>query len=498
MGVTELRKSGKLQEALDLALTEFEKSPDNIWSKRNLVWVYFDFLKKNQTIAGFDEFLNFLDKIIALNLPKEETILYDQVAWQCGVMANKIASQDKIDSSRLRSLFGRLKDLPFTKPGKGYSILFQGFHKGFKDSVEYIGFADWWGFDNFMEADFQKEKSKEGKQFMSIVEQAYIAYSKHLLPVHDVHLGTIFNEERAKEFMPRLDKLIESHPEYQYPEYFKGKLLVALGQKGNLLEVILPFVKKKKRDFWAWDILSEAFPANDERGIACLAKAITCEGKEDYLVNIRQRLAAWLISVKRYSEAKTEILLLVKTRQSQKWPIPEIVSNWMKQDWYVKAAESQSNHNFYKSQVPIADGILFADNPTETIIVDFVNTDRKILNFIASETKFGFFKYENFLTKVSIGNTLKVRFSGGGSEGLFLVLTLEIVDEPEFAGTFTKEVEGNLRIPEGRSFGFLNDIVVFPNIISKFNLKNGQQIHAKCIKNYNQEKKQWGWKVYDL
>ena len=44
--IKELRQSGKLQEALDLALIDLEQDHDNIYAKRNISWVYYAFLKK--------------------------------------------------------------------------------------------------------------------------------------------------------------------------------------------------------------------------------------------------------------------------------------------------------------------------------------------------------------------------------------------------------------------------------------------------------------------
>ena len=46
--IKELRESGKLEEALIMAQNELEADPENIWGKRNLVWVYYAFLKKEQ------------------------------------------------------------------------------------------------------------------------------------------------------------------------------------------------------------------------------------------------------------------------------------------------------------------------------------------------------------------------------------------------------------------------------------------------------------------
>ena len=56
--------------------------------------------------------------------------------------------------------------------------------------------------------------------------------------------------------------------------------------------------------------------------------------------------------------------------------------------------------------------------------------DKKMLNFIASESKFGFFKYERFLKDVKVGDILGVRFQGGSQEGMHQVYTaIKINDE---------------------------------------------------------------------
>jgi|TARA_B110000908_G_C10196333_1_gene423109 protein involved in temperature-dependent protein secretion len=43
--IKELRKSGKLREALTMAQDELQADPTNIWAKRNISWVYYDELK---------------------------------------------------------------------------------------------------------------------------------------------------------------------------------------------------------------------------------------------------------------------------------------------------------------------------------------------------------------------------------------------------------------------------------------------------------------------
>ena len=60
--IKELRQSGKLDEALNLAWKDLEQNIDNVFAKRNLSWVYFEFIKKYTTennISGFIATLRF-------------------------------------------------------------------------------------------------------------------------------------------------------------------------------------------------------------------------------------------------------------------------------------------------------------------------------------------------------------------------------------------------------------------------------------------------------
>jgi len=138
---------------------------------------------------------------------------------------------------------------------------------------------------------------------------------------------------------------------------------------------------------------------------------------------------------------------------------------------------------------------LFSDVPEETVIVEFVNSDKKILNFIASESNFGFFKYDRFFKDVKIGETLKVRFQGGSNEGMHQLYTAIKTNDEAFKKQFIKKVSGIVKIPSGKAFGFLEDVFIHPAKISQLKLFDGAYLEGLAIKSYNQDKKQWGWKL---
>jgi len=491
--IKELRQAGKLSEAYAMATSELEAAPDNIWGKRNLSWVLYS--QMDSLTGEFTLFIEKLNELKALELPATEEMLFDNLSIVIAKAVRHITSQCTIDFTQIRLLFENIKDLPLKKPSKWYSSLFQAFHKAFKETDRYLEFADWWDFSNFRPEDYQKEKMPNGKEVMAIAEQGYIAYAKHLLPKQTQHGEIIFDKEKAEAFLPRLTEIADNYSHFQYPAYFQAKLLLALGDREDMLSAVLPFAKKKKNDFWVWEILSEAFPDDEEKVFGLYCKALSCHSPEEMLVNLRQKMAALFIKRQLYNEAKTEIELLVASRNAKGFRIPFEVIQWQSQEWYAQAIAAKNNMSYYSKYFDFAEGFLFGDVPEETVIVEFVNADRKILNFIASETKHGFFKYERFLKNVMIGDVLKVRFQSGTNEGLHLVHTVSKINDENFRKQFFKEVEGTVRISEGKSFGFLNDVFIHPSLVTKHNLINGTPLKGQAIKTYNQEKKQWGWKI---
>jgi hypothetical protein len=493
--IKELRKEGKLNEAFKLAKEELELDPNNIWAKRNLSWVYYDFLKNAVSLGDWESFTVGINALLSLQLPAEEKMLFEQLSWLIGKLAFKMAGETELDGTKVQKLLHLTKQVEFPKPSEGYSFLFKGFHKLLKATDYYLDFSDWWGFNNFLEKDFNKETLANGMAFMSIAEQAYIAYSKHLLPKNNNQGQLVFHRDKVESFMPKLDRIIDEFPQYQYPSYYKAKLLLALGNKDNLLESLLPFAKKKRNDFWVWDILAEAYSNQEEKVMACYCMALSCNSPQEMLVGLRQKLAKLLIVKGLYSQAKTEIELLVQTRKENQFKIPAEVVIWQLMPWYKSTMSALSNKDFYKEYLPAAEELLFLDIPEELVFVDFVNSDKKIANFISSESKYGYFKYERFLKKVKVGDVLKVRFQDGKKESLYRIYSARIVHDENFSEQFVKDISGVVKMPNDKPFGFLENAFIPPNLISKYKLSNGVEFSGKIIKTFNREKNNWGWKL---
>jgi hypothetical protein len=496
--IKELRQSGQLEEALTMAKNELDASPDNIWGKRNISWVYYEYIKKYAHEFNYEGFVENITKLKNLNLPENEVMVFDTVAWQIGSAVFSVHKSEPVDYSKINQVFDLIKDFHFTKPSEGYSLLYKSFHKGYQNWSRYMEFADWWGFDNFRPEDYQKEEYN-GRQIMALVEQAYIAYSKKLLEGEESEENPfvrVINKEKIHGFLPHLDQIIKEYPNYQYPPYFKAKLLLALGDNEDVLTAFIPFAKKKRNDFWVWELMSDVFPIDDERKTACLCKALSLKSQEDFLINTREKLAKIFISKELFDEAKTEINKIIKTRERHSWKIPQDIAKWTLQPWFISAKEKSSNIDYYNNFVSQAEEILFQNIDEEIVAVEFVNKDKKILNFIKDKNLHGFFSYKNFKVKPTVGDLLKIRFQKKVNDGLSKVFTVKELDgDQHIACEAIKTVNGKINIPEGKNFGFLEDIFVSPDFIIKHNIIDQQELTSKAILSFNKKKNEWGWKL---
>ena len=497
--IKELRQAGKLDEAFQMANQALEAEPDNIWNKRAAAWVYYDYLKKTAQPESFEEFKENLIRIKNLQLPENEKMIFDKCAWQIGSMVFGLQKMEYVDYGKINELFEIIRDFHFTKPSEAYSFIYKSFHKGYKNWSNYLTFADWWNFDNLRSEDYLKEEFK-GKKIMSVAEQAYIAYSKKLLerePLDAFGQQRVVDKEKIQSFLPKLDSLIEKHPDYQYPPYFKAKLLLALGNDDNVLSAFLPFARQKRNDFWVWELMAEIFSEDKDIQFACYCKALSLRSQEDFLVKIRQSFAEMLIEKRMYDEAKTEIKKVIATREKHEWKIPVQIVQWTEQKWYKSASSKKDNSELYSKHITQAEEILFQEIPEELIVVEFVNKNKNILNFVKDKKKFGFFNYSGNLTKPQIGDLLKVRFNGDGQDGFYKILTAKKADS-NLTSDAIKDFEGTINIISPQNFGFIEDIFVDPKIIEKNKLTDGQTVTGRAILSFNKKKNELGWKAIEI
>jgi tetratricopeptide (TPR) repeat protein len=490
--IKELRKQGQLDEAMKMALDEYnaiedKDSNDAMWARRNLSWVYYDYIKKASGEGNVKQFKEWFDQLLELNNPPEEKMLWNSLCYPFFMlMSAKSKVLGAMQTDELcDEMFSLAKQLHPDVPGKEYSILFKAFHK-FRDNWNgYRAFCDWWNFDNFQPNDFECEDMSNGhKAGTSLVESAYIGYAKVLLENHDI--------EAIKTFIQRIDALIESHPQMMWTEYYKGKMLLAVGDDGEeTIRLIKDVVKKKVSEFWAWELMAEV--VDGDKQLACLMRAARSKTKDKFLVGVRQDLAEKLIERGDYFSAKKLINIVVKTREENGYSIPREIQDWQSKPWYNEEHEPQPPIDYMK----ITDDLLLGDMPEHLAVVVNVNHEKPIATVAYGFQKNGFFGYGRFLKKVKVGDVLKVRFKENGDAKLNMMSVAPSDDVPDDSfyktgveGKVTQNRAGTAHFLKTETMGF---IFIPPKMFEQSQLAVNDNASITAVLSYNRRLEKWDW-----
>jgi tetratricopeptide (TPR) repeat protein len=306
--ITNLRKAGKLDEALRVALEEHSQAPNDTYITRALAWVYYAMLK----LMNASQFRDFKDKFynllqLGIDLSNEEYLL-PSLQWIVNSMGWNLIKTNRKVRQNLRQLLELAINMPATKTTAN-SVVVKMFVKAFKkDKFAYFGLVDWQGFDNFLRTQKQDDYKSEkynGKEMISLVESYVTTYCKHLLP-EEYNGQILFERERVEQFMPYFSQLIETHPEYKWFPYYKARLQNTLGDRKAALQTIIPFVRLHRNDFWAWSQLGDFLESADEK-LSCYCRGIQCNSKAKILIRLRKKLIPFFLEFSEYGAAKYEL-----------------------------------------------------------------------------------------------------------------------------------------------------------------------------------------------
>lgn len=234
--ITTLCKAGQLTEAYEKAKNDLQATPSDVWARREVGWVLYYMLKADTQSHDSQAFFTHLEEFVRLDaLTVQDTLLFESILWSIG---NFIRQLPKNQFEDIQRIFSLLDSYTFA-PSKAYSYLLKAF-LGFKQWNGLAAFIDWWNLDNLLPEDYIPFKTDQGNSIISLGEQAYIAYSRALLTMHD--------KNKISSFIPKLEELTDKYPDMTYPGYFCGKLMLSMGTvQEEALQMVMPFVRKKTK-----------------------------------------------------------------------------------------------------------------------------------------------------------------------------------------------------------------------------------------------------------
>jgi len=488
-----LRKEGKVSEAYDMAKSLIKDDPKDMWNVRALAWVLVD--KFKQALSENKPVNSVYDELQYLSIPKDDSILNEQIGWVlCKYLFH--LPPDQNSSHKINQILRYYAHLHNERPSKLHSAILNAvvaLSEHYSDKI--LEFIKWWGLENFREEDFLGDTNEDGDKFPSL----YVKTMRVVGKVGKTRVG--LSPEMLEWLLSLLEDAIQRSPEEEWLPYYHGQILITTGNILKAQEELLPVIRKRMRDFWAWDLMADLCVEPEDKR-ACLCKAVTCETQDrTFLVNVYQKLADVFWVQGQSSEAAYSLAQALQIRKSKGWKLTAEVLRKEK-EYGVDSAENLLDNKIYRKYACGADALLIKDLPEVIGVISRINSVEKITNIIFGSDKkqFALAYHDSFplAGQLEVGQTVVMRTCYDEKHERHRVLSFDsTTKEPN--DSFYHIVKGKLRHDPQNPFAFVGeDIFVPPYLVKNHKLENGMMVSGAAIREWNDKKSDYVWKLLCL
>jgi len=444
--VFSLRKSGKLNEAIDLARGLFKADSTDEWIIRSYAWTLISLIwehkeapevsklveelrelptiedellasKRKTALNIADPVSREISTIIQLSKAGDHAKALSSVrslrtqkgshpeidktyAWELWhASRGEMYGDGDTDIGRLQELFHEYGHLKIEKPSDIHSrMLDLAARAASKDAFDsFAGFLRWWDPQNIRSEDYSRPAKQEGGHYDSTVEHVIKA------------LGHVAKKENDRQNLELAAKFISDHferfPDMEWFPYYLSIIWIRIDRQAEAIELLLPIVRKKSSEFWAWHHLADCFEKNDPQHLACLCRSVQCSVKEDvFLSNVHLDLADALVIKGHRDVAKYHIEIVKHIREANEWSIKGRLEEMVNYSW-MENTEAKAEQELISSLAATADAILIGNLPkykavigvtkkilgkkgNEFAIVDYLSSDDSIRSTLVLRKKF--------------------------------------------------------------------------------------------------------------
>ncbi len=457
--VTNLRKAGKLPEAWDLGCPAVQANPNDTYLKGAFFWVCYDYLKRvqepikeraqknsgnlNPTSSELERINFLLDWVIWLNIPPggfeyRSLLLLFQKNIEC--IPKLVLLLIPFGSS----LFEAEDKIPYqSEMGESPSLM--------------LKFA-----------------RKVAKSWMEHEQVRKIGVDPLLL---------LFDQTR-KEGRDQKNLI--------WLDYDQAKCLVLAGRYDQARELVIPLLRKKQNESWAWGALAATYRKED----ANFATMLLCKGlvharDEKFALPLLKGVAPLLASTGHVAEASMCIKRAVSCYEKNGWKVKADLERLSSQPWFDNTVDTSTFSEFMQTRAEGALDLLYG--PAEQCVAVVSNIHKSGKGFHAYRdhkcsysVRLGLYKAKD-LPLVGSYVLLKISAEDGA------VITAEPCNA--IAMNDVGSEQGEIRVAE-KGFGFVNDIFIPPNLVTEG--IDGQIVNVIKILNFDKTKNKLGWKAITL
>ncbi len=286
------------------------------------------------------------------------------LGWALFKQLNALGKSEHPDRTTVRRLLREYGDL-FRHPESSllHSLILGAATRLVEVFPEYPRFFLWWNPAHFREEDARPYRPADAdRDFPSLIEQVIKALHKSGKGIDDPAL-----KGRCADFMGRW---IDRFPAQEWFGYYYGLMLIGAGQMDRARDYLLPIIRQKQNEFWAWSALAQTYDRADENRLNCFCRAAAASlPDESFKVTVHAELAALWADRRCFPEARHELRTALEIRAAKGWSISPELAALRAADWAEGPAAPDGNVAQYAERGGRAAELLWGDVPWEEAVV---------------------------------------------------------------------------------------------------------------------------------
>ena len=225
-----------------------------------------------------------------------------------------------------------------------------------KNWPEFTGFVKWWNTDFLSSEDWCGKTTDDGNgKFPSLAEKIvkalYWCVKKH--------------HKRGVEhawMLPFVQKVVEI-TDGDWTPYYLAKLAAWFNAEvSGVKESLVPLVKAKQREFWAWLSLAECTVHEDEKMAFYSRAVVTPSGEEDYKVELYHQFALFLERKSQHGLCSLIVSRYIEIQTRKKKSIDVEISAIRGEIWFESTLKDNLDERLHQ-YAEEAGRFLFKDHP---------------------------------------------------------------------------------------------------------------------------------------
>lgn len=459
--ITNLRKTGKLAEAWEVGCPAVQENPQDAFLKGSFFWVCYDYLKEVQAS------------------------IKQRAASNNG---NFQPSQSELD--RINFLIDWIAWLNIPPDGFEYRSLLLVFQKNleFWPKLVLLLFAHNESlFEAGDEEPYPGEKGESPSLMLNFgrkVAKAWLQSEEvRQIDVGDLQLFLDAVRRRSKDKQNKI-----------WLDYDEAKCLIAAGNMSEARELVLPVLRAKQAESWAWGALAATYrEESDDAAISLYAQGILSAHEDTFILPQLAAIAKLLAKEGSVDAASMCVKRAVGCYEAHGWRIKPNIEQLTCEGWYDSSVDPDAIVPILRDRAAIATQYLYDSVQVAFgLVINLHKSGKGLHLYLAPGEEVSLsLRLVSQGKKLSLGDYLEVQLAEDG--GKKVVLAAKLCEPVELQGV--SSTTDALRVTD-KGFGFVGDTFVPANLITE--CTDGDSLEVLRYRSYDKKKSRYGWKALQI